>query len=182
MILKKEIFGVATIVSLLLNGTASQSQDTANNEAACANFVQKFYDWYLAKSKQDNSKLSPEEIAIQQKAGSFSPVLIRELREDLKASAASKDGIVGLDFDPFLNAQDVATKYSVGKITSKNGKWYANVYGTWNGKKNAKPDVVPELTCDQGKWIFTNFDYEEPPKSNLLTVLKSLRDERKQTK
>jgi hypothetical protein len=179
---KKAICGFTLVVSLLVSGTVSQSQESVGDGAACTNFVQKFYDWYLAKSNQKNMKLSPFEIAVQQKSQWFSPELIKELKEDLRVSAKSPGEVVGLDFDPFLNAQDVATRYGVGKATSRNGKWYVDVYGTWNGKKNAKPDVVPELTCNKGIWIFTNFDYPGPPKSNLFAVLKQLRDERKQMK
>lgn len=179
---RKGICWFALVVALLVSGTVSQSQETVGDGAACANFVQKFYDWYFAKANQKDMKLSPFEIAVQQRSQLFSPELIKELKEDLRVSAKSPGEVVGLDFDPFLNAQDVATRYGLGKATSRNGKWYVPVYGTWNGKKNAKPDVVPELTCNNGKWIFTNFDYEGPPKSNLLAVLKQLREERKQMK
>ena len=33
----------------------------------------------------------------------------------------SPEEIVGLDFDPFLNAQDIAERYLVGKIIPKGG-------------------------------------------------------------
>jgi hypothetical protein len=180
--LKNGVFGFAIIALIMMSATISIAQETAGDSRACSNFVQKFYDWYLAKCNQKNLKVSPDELAIQQKSQWFSPELIRDLKVDLDAASKSKDGIVGLDFDPFLNAQDVATRYAVGKASWKNGKWYVDVYGTWNGKKNAKPDVVPELTYSKGTWVFTNFDYEETPKSNLLAVLKQLREERKQTK
>jgi hypothetical protein len=37
----------------------------------------------------------------------FSPELASKLKEDLAAQEKSPGEIVGLDFDPFLNAQDV---------------------------------------------------------------------------
>jgi len=58
------------------------------------------------------------------------------------------------------------------------------VFGFWNGKRAAKPDVVPELAWEKGNWVFTNFHYEKsniPENENLLSVLKALKKEQAKT-
>jgi hypothetical protein len=55
------------------------------------------------------------------------------------------------------------------------------VFGFWNGKKNAKPDVVPELVFEKGRWIFVNFHYDSsgfPENENLVSVLQALKKSR----
>ena len=44
------------------------------------------------------------------------------------------------------------------------------------GKKNEKESVVAELSPANGGWQFVNFHYEES--QNLMSILKTLRDER----
>jgi hypothetical protein len=103
------------------------------------------------------------------------------------ASAKSPDEIVGLDFDPFLNAQDKAERYVVGNVSLKQDRYLAEVYGLWSGKKNKTPDVIPELMFQGGRWTFLNFHYvyteegKAPRRDDLLNLLKGLRKERKNT-
>jgi hypothetical protein len=158
--------------------------NTANSQEkqqSCSRFVKNFYDWYWKiAEKEPQNNMSPIERAVHDKASCFSADLLAQLKEDLKVSAQNPGEIVGLDFDPILNAQDVATRYDIGKVTTKNERYRVDVYGTWNGKKNNKPDVTPELAFSNGKWTFVNFRYErEEPKTDLLTTLKLLREERK---
>jgi len=93
---------------------------------------------------------------------------------------------VGLDFDAFLNAQDIPERYLVGKITPNGDHYWVEVFGVWNGQKNSNPDVVPELAFENGQWIFTNFHYGKtasPVNENLVSVLQILKkDRRKQVK
>jgi len=146
--------------------------------------VQGFYDWYLKQTL--NEKAGPaSDLALKYKSSSFAPELLRRLKEDSAAQAKVSGEIVGLDFDPFLNAQDVGERYVVGKITPKQGSYWAEVYGVWNGKKSQKPDVVPELIFKDRHWLFVNFHYGKskyPENENLLSILRVLReDRRKQT-
>src|SRR6202020_115196 len=122
----------------------------------CRAFVQSFYSWY---PKQDINNVAASDRVLRHKKAVLSPALYRGLKEDAEAQAKAKGDLVGLDFDPFLNAQDTASRYDVGKVVCKNGTYWANVYGTWNGKKLKKPDVVPELRNQGGRWIFVNFHY-----------------------
>ena len=128
-----------------------------------------------------NSRESALELALREKRSSFSPELVKGLKEDLAASKKSHGEIVGLDFDPFLNAQDIAERYLVGKITTKGDHYWIEVFGIFGGQKNSNPDVVPELAFENGQWIFTNFHYGKtdiPVNENLLSVLEVLKKDR----
>lgn len=171
---------VCMILTLLLTVVAGQAQKPASEEKLCQQFVQSFYDWYVKIARQENSG-SPDEIAVKQKSANFSAELKRRLKEDSDASAKSTDGIVGLDFDPFLNAQDIGEKYTVGKVTKKGARYFAEVNVTWNGKRKSKPDVTPELSNKGGTWVFENFHYEKtniPENENLLSILAVLKKDR----
>ena len=166
-------------LSVLLAGfslNAAHAQTPASDESSCRQYVQRFYNWY---SRQTGD---PSEKALVCKDYSFSPDLAAKLREDRAASAKNPNEVVGLDFDPFVNSQEQAQRFEVGKISQKNGSYLADVYGYWDGKKSSKPDVVPELVLKSGGWQFVNFHYQasnDPTQENLLSVLKALSDGRK---
>jgi hypothetical protein len=172
-------FGVGALPAQTLT-TASQPQD-------CGRFVEQFYDWYVAKEKaltKRNSRESALEVALREKRSSFSTELVKGLKEDLAASKKSSGEIVGLDFDPFLNAQDIAERYLLGKITPKGDHYLVEVFGIWGGQKKSNPDVVPELAFENGQWIFTNFHYGKtdiPVNENLISVLQVLKKDRQKT-
>ena len=63
------------------------------------------------------------------------PVLLAGLKEDMAAAAAAPEGEeVGLDFDPFLDAQDPADRYEVKSVSKKGTKYLADVYCKTEGK------------------------------------------------
>lgn len=116
------------------------------------------------------------------KRANFSPELMRQLKEDAAAQAKVTGEIVGLDFDPILFSQNPGQRYIAGNVTPKGDRYWVDVYGVWDGKKSAKPSVVPELIYRNGKWVFVNFHYGHskfPENENLLSVLKVLRENRK---
>jgi hypothetical protein len=178
---RARIIMVGTIASLVLTTMSVASAEApSKEEQSCHDFVQTFYDWYAKMARQEHKEAS-DTLALKQKPASFSPELTRRLKEDAAASAKVSGEIVGLDFDPFLNAQDFAEKYTVAKVTKKGANYMAEVYGTWNGKKGVKPDVTPELTNQSGRWIFENFHYQHtdiPANENLLSVLSVLKKDR----
>jgi hypothetical protein len=169
-------FGVGTL--------QAQTPTSSSKPPDCAPFVQEFYNWYLAKvnaSMKSNSRESALEVALREKRSSFSPELVKGLKEDLAASKKSPEEIVGLDFDPFLNAQDIAERYLVGNVTAKGDHYWVEVFGVWNGQKNSNPDAVPELALENGHWIFTNFHYGKtdiPVNENLVSILEVLKKDR----
>jgi hypothetical protein len=178
--LRAPIILTITILSFLVTLIAAGAEASSKEEQSCHEFVQSFYDWYAKLARQEH-KESSDILAITLKKTSFSPELVRQLKEDANASAKVSNEIVGLDFDPFLNAQDIGERYTVGKVTKKGPNFLAEVYGSWNGKKSVKPDVTPELSNHGGHWIFENFHYQHtdiPANENLLTVLSALKKDR----
>jgi len=181
-IIKTHVVVLIMIVSA--SHLTAQSPPTASTQEGCAQFVQQFYDWYLAKAKaltNDPSQESAFEVTLREKKSSFTSALAQALKDDLEASKKSPGEIVGLDFDPFLNGQDTAEKYVAGKVRPKANHYYVDVFGVWEGKKNPKPDVVPELALVDGKWIFTNFHYGKsdiPANENLISILQQLKKDR----
>jgi Protein of unknown function (DUF3828) len=183
-----KLFASLSAVLVLLIGSSSvmgQSKDsTTTPSQACAEFVGQFYSWYIAKEAElvkANSRKSALDVSLSDKKSSFSPALVKALKEDFAAAKKSPGEIVGLDFDPILNAQDVAERYLLGKVTVKDDHYRVEVFGVWGGKKNKKPDVVPELVLEKGRWVFVNFYYvnaEHPVNANLLSVLEELKRQR----
>ncbi len=166
-------------ISLLVSGQAhGQQKADRTAKQSCRKFVQSFYDWYVRATQNTGY-----EAAVKRRRSAFSPELLRRLNEDLAAQKKVPGEIVGLDFDPFLNAQDIAPKYTVGKVHQKGDRYLVQVFGIWSGKKGEIPSVEPELKRADGRWVFLNFHYhtdkKNPANENLLNVLKSLREERK---
>ncbi|MGV3720944.1 MAG: hypothetical protein ACO1SX_08535 [Actinomycetota bacterium] len=148
---------------------------------ACRKAVQQFYDWYLPRLMREVRTPAMTQ-ALNARPHNFSAELRRRLAEDSAAAARSPDEIVGLDFDPFVNSQDPAPRY-VARKTYRAGKGlWVEVHGVTDGRVNEDPDVMPELVLIGGRWAFVNFHYPaagDQPRSNLLQVLKELRDSRR---
>lgn len=142
-------------------------------------FVQSFYDWYVERAK--NSSPTLMEDALASKRWPMSDAIVTALREDMAAQAKSPDDIVGIDFDPFLNAQDECWPYKTRKTTEVSGKTRVEVFGHCEKTHPEVPDVVAELQQRDGKWVFVNFIYPGDPgqeDSDLLSALKSYKEER----
>jgi len=162
---------------------------SSQNDASCRAFVQEFYNWYV-KAINKEHHLDGTEMISKYRKSSFDPELLRQLNVDLAAAKRNKDEIVGLDFDPFVNAQEFAGTYTARNVTRKGDNYFIDVYGDWGkdaaadakkAKKPVLPDVVPELAFRNGAWVFINFHYpsgEKPEDKDLLATLKYLREER----
>jgi len=149
---------------------APQASDTQSAQA----FVQSFYDWYL-KAVKGEANESAEEVALKTKTAIFSKPLVAGLKEDLAAAAKTPDEVVGLDFDPFLNAQDVCDPYKTGKVSQDGDSYKVEVMDSCPDKP-AQPAVIAVVQKTAGLWMFVNFLY--PGNGDLLQVLKDLKKER----
>ena len=151
-----------------------------SEDVSVKKFVQAFYDWYTPRALKGDSEM----LTLKVKGNAFSPDLKRALMEDRKAQEKVKDEVVGLDFDPFLNSQDVANTYTAKKVEHKGQKWLASVYGHYKGQKeDPTPSVIAQVEKGKSGWRFTNFIYPDPKKpTNLLQVLSDLKKEREHTK
>jgi hypothetical protein len=160
------------VLSLLLPVALSAQQPQVSAQA----FVQAFYDWYVPLTQKGEGVPGSERV-FKERLASFSPRLVKAIREDSAAQAKVSDEIVGLDGDAFLMCQDFADKYVVGDMTRKGASCFVKVYGIWDGVRNTKPDVVAELLFQKGHWIFVNFYGSDGV--SLLSTLAELKAERK---
>lgn len=158
----------------LLSASAAWADEAGQKRAAA--FAQKFYDWYVPVALNRSLKEDSSNVAIAKRAALFDPPLLKALKEDAEAQAKVPDDIVGLDFDPFLAAQDPDDKYVVSKVTEKDGLYLVDVYGVRKGKREAKVSVVAELKPVKDSFVFTNFLYGDD--GDLVGVLKQLADDR----
>jgi len=156
---------------------ADNKADNKADAKAVQDFVQDFYNWYVPAAAKPGSN-RPAELALRDRPAAFDPALARQLKEDSEAQAKVHDDIVGLDFDPFLSAQDPCQRYEVTKVQSKGESYLVDVLGVGGCEKHDAADVIAEVASQNGAWVFVNFHYPGPDSTDLLTVLKKLRDER----
>lgn len=181
MITMRNIF-VGVLMTLAMAGI-SRGQTLKRGES-CHQFVQNFYDWYAAKARSNQTTHYPLDLALKDRAPSFSPDLAREVKEVLDIEA--RDHQAWLDFDPILNTQDPADRYAVGGIIHKGAHCLVKVYALPRTGTDVMPVVVPELVGRKGGWTFVNFHYpdeaSDPRNENLAAMLKILLREIQQTR
>lgn len=162
--------------------TAPAVNKKPDAKKSCRHFVQEFYNYYVPIT---GDKPPSARDALEKRKSDFSEDLYKQLKADFDAQDKVTDEIVGLDFDPFLNAQDFAEKYVAGEVTERAGRFFVDVHSMSEGKKSAKPQVVPELIRRKGKWVFLNFHYGKtsiPENENLLSILRVLKNDRSRNK
>ena len=153
---------------------ATQHKPSQSGDGASVRkFVQGFYDWYVPRALKGDA----ETLALKTKPALFSPEIRKGLEEDRRAAEKNPDEIVGLDFDPFLNSQDLADTYTVKKVEQKGSRWFASVYGHYKGQKeDSAASVVAQVEKTKTGWRFTNFLYGKD--DDLLKTLKQLKKDR----
>ena len=179
MRLSNPVTCAALAFSLATLGLCSQSIAPKDTRGSCKRFVQEFYDWYVPNALDMNLRSRASDYALKRRPGSFDSELARALRQDSEAQDRSAE-LVGLDFDPFLNAQDPRERYIVGNVTVRNNRYWVEVYAVTAGTRSKSVDVVPELVLRNGHWRFLNFHYGKtyPNGEDLLSLLKRLRLDR----
>jgi hypothetical protein len=141
-------------------------------------FVQGFYDWYV----QPDAERSVE-VVLKTKSDVLAPDLSQALQADLEASAKEPEEVVGLDFDPFLNAQEQAYRYQVGEAVERAGRYRLAVFGFWGDQARPQKhhDLTVEVGCTATACRFENFLYPESGPTHerdLVGVLKALAKQR----
>jgi hypothetical protein len=162
---------VYAVLALQSFAAHPQRANSPVESASARRFAQGFYDWYLPRVL--HGKGDPEMEAVTLKATMFCPELRRALLEDRKAQSKDPTEVVGLDFDPFLNSQDIAKSYSVGKVQHEGQKWLVSVYSSYSTKS---PALTAQVEKGKQGWRFTNFLYGKD--GNLLGVLHKLKQDR----
>lgn len=132
-------------------------------------FVQEFYDWYAYQANQVHQG-SAWDAVLRQKPSLLAPRLLQALTDDAASRALAVGEIVGLDFDPFLSAQDPCERYEVRETTQSGANYRVGVHGICSGQAMRDPAVVAEVARSDGGWVFVNFHYPGE-RSDLLGVL-----------
>lgn len=162
-----------SLLALLLLAVAygAQAREPASDHASARAFVEGFYRWYVPQAL-GNSASAAWVLALERRPTAFDGDLARLLRGESAAQARCAE-LIGIDFDPFLDTQDPADAYAVGKISRRGHHYWAPIFALQNGRRSDKPDVRVELADDNGRWLFVNFHY--PDGTNLLKLLRSPR-------
>jgi hypothetical protein len=179
-------FAVGSAMLLTAVSVSAQTKPATpalSPEQSCKAYVQKFYDWYLPVFAHGGNEPSDKR-AINSKRFGFDKELRKRLLEDLQASAKVSGEVVGLDFDPFLAAQDTSDRYLVRRAEMRNDHCWASVAAIQSGQKINDADVLPELTLRDGRWVFVNFHYpsqDSVKADDLLSLLKRLAEDRRRS-
>ncbi|HEY9793807.1 MAG TPA: hypothetical protein V6D22_25650 [Candidatus Obscuribacterales bacterium] len=160
---------------------SADSSKAQSDTESCRKFVQQFYTWYTT-GPQPKGKLDKYDITLKYKSAMFTPELMQKLHDDLEAAKRNPGEIVGLDFDPFTNAQDDPGGMTAKKATMKGTNCLVDVYRKDHDAKDPNGDVIPELTQKNGHWLFVNFHYpkasDNPANNDLIAILKNLAADR----
>jgi len=189
--MKRKLFTVLNLVVLCMTIFSSvNAKSVVDDKENARVFVQKFYDWYIvlsATSPNLRRGSEPDIIALNQHSEYFDAKLRKAIIDDRLAQSKANE-IVGLDYDPFLNAQDTGFGYQTGNVKQIENKFFIDIHSD-NEKKSrkailvAKVAVIAEVVKVNGQWVFVNFIYPVNGKQyNLLDELKGLREDSKKTK
>ena len=172
---------VATTLVWLFVPLGCSSQQNADQEPVvlAKAFASEFYASYRAHSERERPSGIPAWAEVARDADS---VLTSELAEalstDYEEAQEFPDEIAGLDFDPFLASQDPCDTYRVERTLPGPTGFRVEVYGDCTDAERRTPNVIAEVIRVSGGFRFANFYYPGPG-TDLLTVLRRLRDERR---
>lgn len=164
-------------VFLVLPALAQPAPAPPEAEAA-RKAAQAFYDWY-APMAMKNAKEPAFERALRERKAALAEELAKALAADAAAQKAVPDDIVGLDWDPFLNAQDSYPRYVAGAVKPDGKGFLVAMHGVQGGKKGAETLFVVEMVPKDGKFVIGNV--RGPKGGDLMASLKQLAEERKKT-
>lgn len=153
------IVGAALLVALALAMPAAAQKKRAPKPADPAAVVRTLYSYHF-KHKFDWTGTLAHNREL------FAPDLLKLLDEVDRAQAANPDEIVGLDFDPLVDAQEEAQTYRITGTKREGDEAIvtvtANIYGS--------PRTMRlRLAQFDGAWRITNINYAE---YDLVTILK----------
>ncbi|AHG92644.1 hypothetical protein J421_5109 (plasmid) [Gemmatirosa kalamazoonensis] len=153
-----------------LQAAAQPSRDATADSVG--RVVQAFYTWYTPLATASGA--GPAWMrAIHERRTLFAPAIVAALRRDSVASARSPDEVVGLDGDPFLNAQDPCEHYVVRRARRAGDRFLVDVVGEGGCARHTRADVVVEVMRGASGWRLENFRYPDPP-TDLLAMLRRL--------
>lgn len=160
---------------LALPVLAQPAKAPSESEAA-RKAAQAFYDWY-APMAMKNAKEPAFVRSLRERKAALTEELAQALAADAAAQKAVPDDIVGLDWDPFLNAQDSYAKYVAGEVKAEGKGFLVAMHSVQGGKKGAEVLFLVEMVLKDGKFVIGNV--RSPKGGDLVSSLKQLAEERK---
>lgn len=156
------------------DGLAAQSVPTATRDSV-ARAVQAFYDWYVPRAVAPG----PTDVVLLAATRGplpFDSLLVHWLRVDASARARADGEVVGLDGDPYLNAQDPCEGYHVSAVRARGAELLVDVIGRGGCPPHDTPDVTVVLTRVQGRWTVRDFLDPNRDDDALTALLKRLHE------
>jgi len=149
---------------------ASPQAMTNNAATAARAFVDAFYEWY-APIAGKTSRVPPWYTVLDQRPVVLGDTLLRAMRRDREAQAKAVGEIVGLDFDPFLGAQDPCERYVTGEAVQAGDAYRVSVFGVCGKARHTEADVIAQVARRKTVWVFVDFYYPGADGGNLLGIL-----------
>jgi hypothetical protein len=172
---KYSLFLVIVILLTIFSNVKAQASTEKENARV---FVQKFYDWYNHIYETDDPESvnykSPALIAIEQRSQYFDVGLLDALREFFRPVPKGAEGVMGLDYDPYLaTPQDGGFDYQTGKVRQVGNVLFVDIHSAIMGKPREKIlkgeiVVIAEVKNVNGAWKLANFIY--PVKNKILLI------------
>ena len=176
--MKRSYITAATLVVGLLMASLGAGAASPEESKSAQAFVQDFYTWYGQEEKKEHG-VALSDYAIKTKPQLFSAAIVQGLREDEAAQAKVPGEVVGLDFDPILNAQDDCGPYKAGKVKVAGAAYRVELFDHCSDSKPARPAVIAAVEKRNGAWVFVDFIY--PGSGDLFSELQALKKEREQS-
>lgn len=160
------------LCGLAFVGTQACAAAREQDAQAATRFVQGFYDWYVPVAVRGSDRPAMD-VVLGQRASALAPDLLEMLRRDSAAQARTTGEIVGLDFDPFLNAQDPCESYQTAGVTRAGESYRVSIVSVCSGARSSAAEVIADVVHRNGRWEFANFHYPAM-RSDLVTILTRL--------
>jgi len=176
------------IVMLFLTSCTDTARHPVANEKENARvFVQQFYDWYKKLYNEGvtaTDNVGTDVYMIKHKPQYLDDSLLKAFIEYYKAEPKEADEVVGLDFDPILDSQDIGWDYQTGKVKQVGDKFFIDIHCDTHGKPKdtilaLPPIIVAEVVKKSGQWKLVNLSYP-PPEGKGEDLLKMLEGYRKE--
>ena len=141
---------------------------------SAAKFTQDFYDWYRGQNDRMDA-------ALKDRRAAFEPTLLAALDADGAAQAKDSTEVVGLDWDPFLESQEVCDPYTVTGAVASSDTVDVSVKAMCKEiAPHTGPDVIAQVRRTATGWVFVDFRHADN-KGSLRQDLAELRQERDST-
>lgn len=138
--------------------SAQRAAAPSASEQEAMRYVQGFLRRYLGQF-EETSEREANWNPLNVIRADLSPTLMAALQADRDASIANDEEIVGLDFDPFINAQDVCERYEARAAVRRDSTTDVGVYNTCHWGHPLVPDVIYQLQRRGDRWVIVDLRY-----------------------